>query len=204
MKIDVPLEARERFLKESSDRAVDFWPFRSRPRCQIGEEVLFLFDGRLVAQAVVSGIEPPGIALWDDSGRFINHWKVFWHQRTLRVLDLPDSPRLSVSLEPEETRPKSPREIAVTELREFVFCPRSWKMRRQGIKAPATALVQKEERVEEGNRFHREHAQAVYQHQMANQGGPQPGAKGYLTQTMWAVAGWVLMIIGGLACLLSW
>lgn len=195
MEINVPPEARERFLKESSERAVDFWPFRSRPCCQIGEELLFQFDGRPSARAVVSGIEPPGIALWDDSGKFINHWKVFWHQRTLRILDQ-DSSRLTIPLGTEVRQSKPQRVVAVTELREFVFCPRSWKLRRQGVKVPPETLLRKAERIEEGNRFHREDARESYQ--ASYQASRQPQRRGWLT-----AVGVALMILGVLLCLRS-
>ncbi len=46
-------------------------------------------------------------------------------------------------------------------VREYVFCPRSWGYRRQRVKPPPEAVKRQEARFEAGNRFHREHGEAV-------------------------------------------
>lgn len=92
MKINVPPHARAHFWEEPPPGAMEFWAFRFRPRCQIGEELIFLFDGRPVARAVVAGIEPPRISQCEGTGKFYNHWKVFWTQESFEALELPEGP----------------------------------------------------------------------------------------------------------------
>ena len=54
-----------------------------------------------------------------------------------------------------------PRVIEASEVREYVFCPRSWAYRQRGITATPKALAQRAEQFEQGNRSHREHGEAV-------------------------------------------
>jgi len=192
MKIEVPPNARQQFWQKSPDGSPKFWLFRSRPACEIGEQLIFLFDGRPGGQAFVSGIEPPGVNGGYSPEEFDGHWKVYWHQKSFQVIESRYEPRKE-----KRTAAKLPRIVAVTELREFVFCPRSWKLRRQDVKAPSEALRRKEERTEEGNRYHLKHAQAVCraEHQTSH---PRV-YKGYL-----AAVGWVLIILGVFVCLFSW
>jgi len=92
MKINVPLFARAHFWEAPPEDSMEFWAFRHKPRCQIGEELLFLFDGRPVAKAVVAGIEPPGISCCDGSRKFFSHWKVFWTPESFEALVAPEGP----------------------------------------------------------------------------------------------------------------
>lgn len=71
---------------------MEFWAFRSKPRCRIGEELLFLFDDRPVARAVVTAIDPPGISQCEGTGKFFNHWKVFWKNDSFEELEAPEGP----------------------------------------------------------------------------------------------------------------
>lgn len=192
MRINVPANARKNFWKEAPEGFPKFWLFRTKPACEIGEELVFYFDGRPVARAIVSGIEPPGLDFSFSPEEFLDHWKVYWHQKSFRSIEVQP-----VSGKPETKRAASTsRVIAVTELREFVFCPRSWKLRRQGGKPPSEAAIQKKKMVEEGNRFHRDHAQEAYR---ASYQAIQPQmGKGRLV-----AVGWALMILGVLVCLYS-
>jgi len=92
MKINVPPFARAHFWEEPPEGSMEFWAFRSRPACKIGEQLIFLFDARPVAKAVVAAIEPPGISCCDGSGNFFNHWKVFWKQESFEELEAPKGP----------------------------------------------------------------------------------------------------------------
>jgi len=55
----------------------------------------------------------------------------------------------------------APRVITASEVREYVFCPRSWAYWHRGVPAPPEALEQREDRLEYGNRSHRKHGEAV-------------------------------------------
>jgi CRISPR/Cas system-associated exonuclease Cas4 (RecB family) len=72
-----------------------------------------------------------------------------------------------------------------SELREFVFCPRSWKLKRGGVAPPPAAKKVKQQKVEKGDRFHLDHGQAVVQARQQ----PESGA-------YWRVAGWAFTILG--------
>jgi len=74
MNVNVPLYAQRHFFHCPPPGSREFWSFRFPPPCEIGDEIIFRFDGRAVARAVVSEIEPPG--------RFRTDWKVFWDPST--------------------------------------------------------------------------------------------------------------------------
>ena len=44
MKITVPVWAREHFWEEPPNGSREFWAFRFKPRCQVGDEINFRFD----------------------------------------------------------------------------------------------------------------------------------------------------------------
>ena len=182
MKIHVPRSDREYFWDPPPEGAVSYWSFKSRPRCKIGDELLFMCDGRPVARARVSGIEPPGLP-WREGDK---EWRVFWHQQSFQALELPIGRGLTLIQGPEEKKPERPRRVIMaSELREFVFCHRGWKMKRGGAAPPPAAKKVKQQKVEKGDRYHLEHGQAVVRARR------QPETSGY-----WRAAGWALTMIG--------
>jgi CRISPR/Cas system-associated exonuclease Cas4 (RecB family) len=54
-----------------------------------------------------------------------------------------------------------PRVIKASDVREYVFCPRSLAYRHRGVQPPQEAQERREERFEQGNQSHREHGEAV-------------------------------------------
>lgn len=53
------------------------------------------------------------------------------------------------------------RTIWASHIREYIFCPWSLGCRMRGIKPSKEAQEEKQARCDEGNRFHREHGEAV-------------------------------------------
>lgn len=88
MNINVSKIARAHFWEEPPDGHWEFWAFRFRPRCKVGEEIIFRFDGKPVAKAIVARIEPPGLTECYSTHQFRTRWKVFWHPETF--VDLRD------------------------------------------------------------------------------------------------------------------
>lgn len=78
MNINVPAWARSHFWDEPPEDSWEFWSFKFPPPCKVGEELLFRFDGEVVAKAVVAAIEEPG-RVCEATGRFGNGHKVFWY-----------------------------------------------------------------------------------------------------------------------------
>ena len=78
MNINVPVAARDHFWEEPPPGSIEFWSFRFKPPCSVGERLEFRFDGRLVAKAIASRIESPGEARCERTGRFGSGWKVYW------------------------------------------------------------------------------------------------------------------------------
>ena len=182
MKIHVPRADREYFWEPPAEGAVNFWSFNSKPRCRIGDELLFMFDGRAVARARVSGIERPGLP-WRKGEK---EWRVFWHQKSFEALETPIGRGLSVIQEPQAKKAeKPPRVITASELREFVYCPRAWKMKRRGVAPPPEVKEVKQQKVKKGDRHHLEHGQAVVRVRRQSENGR------YLR-----VVGWVLTALG--------
>jgi len=86
MNINVPEWAREHFWEEPPAGSIEFWAFRWKPPCAVGDPLTFRFDKRIVATAVVSAIERPGQSKCEATGRFGGGWKVFWAPETFRDL----------------------------------------------------------------------------------------------------------------------
>jgi len=82
MNINVPESAREHFWEEPPPDNWEFWSFRFKPPCEVGDEIIFRFDKEPVAKAVVAKIEPPGKSACESTGRFSRGWKVFWTPET--------------------------------------------------------------------------------------------------------------------------
>lgn len=78
MNVNVPPQARDHFWEEPPAGSMEFWSFRFRPPCAVGDELLFRFDGIPVARARVHRIEAPGQSACEGTGRFARGWKVFW------------------------------------------------------------------------------------------------------------------------------
>ena len=82
MNINVPEQAREHFWEELPAGHWEFWSFRFKPPCKVGDDLVFRFDKTPVAKAVVAKIERPGESECDSTGRFRGGWKVFWRPET--------------------------------------------------------------------------------------------------------------------------
>jgi hypothetical protein len=79
LNINVPVYAREHFWVEPEEGSVEFWAFRFQPKCNPGDKINFMMDGKVVAEAEVAWIELPGKSSCDSTGRFKSRWKVFWY-----------------------------------------------------------------------------------------------------------------------------
>jgi hypothetical protein len=84
------------------------------------------------------------------------------------------------------------RFIKASEVREYVFCPRSWAFRRREIKPPPEALAERETRIDYGNRFHREHGEAVCQAGRQLRRGASFVRVG-LTIIVWGFIAWLVL-----------
>ena len=82
MNINIPDWAIEHFWEEPPKGNWEFWAFRFKPKCQIGDKINFHYQKNLVAQAIVNYIEPPGNSECENTARFKNRWKVFWLPET--------------------------------------------------------------------------------------------------------------------------
>lgn len=84
MNINVPnrRDVREHFWEEPPPGSQEFWSFRFRPPCKVGDPLLFRFDGTVVARAIVDRIEPPGMTRCERTGGFECGWKVYWLPET--------------------------------------------------------------------------------------------------------------------------
>lgn len=78
MNINVPASARSHFWEDPPLGSREFWSFRFKPPCAVGDNLTFRFDGTAVASAVVSEIQPPGQSECEATGKFRSGWKVFW------------------------------------------------------------------------------------------------------------------------------
>lgn len=82
MIINVPDWAKSHFWEEPPVGSREFWAFRFLPKAQVGDPITFRMDGKVVAGAVVSEIQKPGVTECDSTGRFKRSWKVFWEPET--------------------------------------------------------------------------------------------------------------------------
>ena len=78
MNINIPPFAREHFWKEPPPDSIEFWSFRFKPPCNVGDKLVFRFDGVPVARAIVHEIQAPGLSACESTGKFSRGWKVFW------------------------------------------------------------------------------------------------------------------------------
>jgi hypothetical protein len=86
LRINVPKSAQRHFWDEPPPNTTEFWAFRSRPDCKVGELIGFYFGEKKVAEAKVAIVEAAGFSQCEHSGRFKNHWKVFWLLETFKDL----------------------------------------------------------------------------------------------------------------------
>lgn len=86
MNINVPESARDHFWDDPPEGSWEFWGFKFKPPCKVGELLNFRIDGKIVATAVVARIEPPGQSQCDGTGRFMRSWKVFWSPESFKDL----------------------------------------------------------------------------------------------------------------------
>ncbi|MCL4501594.1 MAG: hypothetical protein M1438_07020 [Deltaproteobacteria bacterium] len=86
MNINVPSFAQAHFWEEPPEGHIEFWAFRFKPPCQMGDDLIFRFDGQPVAKARVAFIEGPGKSKCRGTGKFERHWKVFWRPETFKDL----------------------------------------------------------------------------------------------------------------------
>ena len=86
MKINIPEWAWFHFWEEPPPDAMEFWAFRFKPPCRRGDELLFHYEGKVVARAVVHKIEPPGVSECAATAKFKHRWKVFWTQESFEDL----------------------------------------------------------------------------------------------------------------------
>ena len=82
MNINVPDWAMDHFWEEPPEGNVEFWAFRFKPPCKVGDPLNFRRNGAIIARAVCAKIEPPGSSECEGTGRFKNRWKVFWTMDT--------------------------------------------------------------------------------------------------------------------------
>lgn len=82
MNINVPEWAREHFWEDTTVGDSEFWAFRYQPKVKVGDTLRFRFDGKIVAQAIVAAVEPPGESSCLTSGKFLHRWKVVWRNES--------------------------------------------------------------------------------------------------------------------------
>lgn len=82
MNINVSEWARDHFWEEPPAGHMEFWAFRFKPPCKVGDELIFRFDKKPVARARVHTIEAPGESSCEGTGKFKHRWKVFWTQES--------------------------------------------------------------------------------------------------------------------------
>jgi hypothetical protein len=80
--INISTGSYDHFWEEPPLGHMEFWAFRFKPSCQMGEEIIFRFKGQVIAKAKVAFIEGPGHSRCAGTGNFERHWKVFWHPDT--------------------------------------------------------------------------------------------------------------------------
>jgi len=79
--IEVPKDSRGHFWDEPPAHNLEFWAFRSRPPVLMNEKVYFTFDRMPVAETTVLKVEKPGESLCELSGKYEDHWKLYWEPK---------------------------------------------------------------------------------------------------------------------------
>ena len=86
MNINVPPEAVDHFWVEPPEGSWEFWGFRFKPKCEVGDLITFHVNKEPVATAIVAKIEKPGQTSCSQTGRFKNCWRVYWRPESFREL----------------------------------------------------------------------------------------------------------------------
>src|SRR5271157_2297621 len=77
--IEVPQDRRKGFFAAPKAPLV-FWAFKNRPRVFISEKLIFTFNGKPVAEALVAKVEGPG----KGEGEYQKWHKVYWKPVTFK------------------------------------------------------------------------------------------------------------------------
>ena len=78
MNINIPEAAHGHFWEDPPEGSWEFWSFRFQPPCEVRDKLIFRFNRKPIAQAIVARIERPGESSCETTGRFRMGWKVFW------------------------------------------------------------------------------------------------------------------------------
>jgi len=84
--IHVPKSAVDHFWEEPPTGSEEFWAFKEKPDVDVGQRIEFRIAGDVVAEATVGRVEEPGESKCDGTGRFKNHWKVYWPPESFKDL----------------------------------------------------------------------------------------------------------------------
>lgn len=87
MNINVPENAIGHFWEEPPEGATEFWAFRFRPPCEVGDELIFRYNKKPIATAIAAKIEPPGESSCAQTGKFKNKWKVLWTRQSFKKVE---------------------------------------------------------------------------------------------------------------------
>lgn len=86
MKIKIPPFAQSHFWEEPRNGNMEFWAFKEKPNCSIGEKIEFYFGTKLVAEARVARVESPRLSECLTTGKFKEKWKVHWFNNSFKDL----------------------------------------------------------------------------------------------------------------------
>lgn len=86
LRINVPTFAQKNFWNEPPAGHIEFWAFRYKPACKVGDIIEFYFGKTKVAEAKVAIIEAAGFSQCEHSGKYRNSWKVFWLPESFKDL----------------------------------------------------------------------------------------------------------------------
>jgi hypothetical protein len=86
MTVNIPPQAIDHFWEEPPQGSYEFWAFRFKPKCKIGDLIIFNFNKKVVATATVLSIQAPDQSECEQTGRFKSRWKVFWHPESFKKL----------------------------------------------------------------------------------------------------------------------
>lgn len=81
MNINIPANSRSWLFQPHPRDEGALWSLgRYPPACEVGEQLVFRFDGEAVARAVVHSILEPGDhdGVCHDGSRYLRGWKVVW------------------------------------------------------------------------------------------------------------------------------
>jgi 8-oxo-dGTP pyrophosphatase MutT (NUDIX family) len=113
-RIEVPKDARNRFINQPDDGNERYWEFSDRPTCLVGEPVTFTFDYRPVAEVTVLRIEEP------ERGILGQHlpYKIYWHPSEFRKLGAAQ-PDVMYHLSRRTNRGSIKRDGLVPQIKEY-------------------------------------------------------------------------------------